>query len=128
MMRYLLRFTTAAAVLLFAVPSIAGVTFDARTAKSGNWSDAATWENGRVPKSGDRVQVRPQDRVVYDVVSDQPLRMVHVGGTLTFSRQKNTRLDVGLLKVQPGEACSEDGFACAAHATPAADKAAAHNP
>ena len=41
--------------------------------------------------------------------------MVHVAGTLTFSRDKSTRLDVGLLKIQPGEEASEDGFVCAVH-------------
>src|SRR6185436_17936992 len=33
-------------------------------------------------------------------------------GTLTFVRDKSTRLNVGLLKVQPGEEGSEDGFNC----------------
>ena len=57
-----------------------GVSFDARTAQSGKWSDAATWSNRRAPKAGDRVQVRPGHFVVYDVESDATLRMVHVGG------------------------------------------------
>src|SRR3954470_22844928 len=108
-----------AIVFLLAFTSLAradGVTFDARTARSGNWSDPATWEGGRMPRAGDFVQVRPGHAVVYDVSSDAALRMVHVGGVLRFSRERSTRLDVGLLKVQPGEACAEDGFVCAVHA------------
>lgn len=87
------------------------VKFDAVSAKSGPWSEAATW-GGRVPAGGERVQVRAGDVVTYDVESAHALRMIHVAGTLTFSREKNTRLEVGLLRVTPGEACSEDGFDC----------------
>jgi hypothetical protein len=92
-----------------------GVKFDARTAKGGDWSDAATWENGRAPKAGDFVQVRPGHAVVYDIESKGAFRMVHVGGTLSFSRAKSTLMEVGLLKVQAGEAAAEDGFVCAIH-------------
>ena len=35
--------------------------------------------------------------------SDLALRMLHVAGTLTFSREVSTLLDVGLIKVEPGE-------------------------
>jgi hypothetical protein len=107
-----------AAALLLGLASCAladEVTFNARTAKSGNWSDASTWVDGRSPRTGDFVQVRPGHAVVYDVDSAMALRMVHVGGTLKFSHKRNTRLDVGLLKVQAGESCTEDGFVCAVH-------------
>ncbi len=83
-----------------------------RSAKSGPWSDPATWTGGRVPGAGAKVQVRPGHTVTYDVDSDQAIRTVHVGGTLAFARDRDTRLDVGLLKIQPGEECSEDGFEC----------------
>ncbi len=103
-----------------AADTLAPVRFDARTARSGNWSDPATWENGRVPKAGDFVQVRAGQVIVYDVAADadvQALRMVHVAGTLTFARDRSTRLDVGLLKIQPGEEASEDGFVCSVHSS-----------
>jgi hypothetical protein len=105
--------------LLTALPASAAdsVPFQTRSAKTGNWSDSATWENGRAPQAGDSVQVRPGHSVTYDVTSDAGLRMIHVGGTLTFSREKSTKLKVGLIKVQRGEQeVTEDGFACAAHA------------
>jgi len=88
------------------------VTFDARTANSGNWSEARTWDGGRKPRAGDFVQVRTGHVVTYDVESNDALRMVHVAGTLTFSREKSTLLDVGLLKIEPGETTTEDGFNC----------------
>src|SRR5207249_3585095 len=44
-------------------------------------------------------------------------RFIHVAGILTFARDKSTRLDVGLIAIQPGdEPASEDGFDCDAHA------------
>ncbi len=96
------------------------VTFDARSAKSGAWSAAATWANGRSPKAGDRVQVRAGHTVVYDAVSTEAIRMIHVAGTLAFSREKSTRLEVGLIKIEPGETTTEDGFDCHADAPTAA--------
>ena len=93
------------------------VAFNARTAGSGPWSDPKTWADGRAPQAGDFVQIRPGHAVTYDVNADTPIRMVHVAGTLSFARDRSTRLDVGLLKLQRGEAdITEDGFTCAAHA------------
>lgn len=94
----------------------APVTFDARSAKSGAWSDAATWADRRTPKAGDRVQVRTGHTVVYDAASTDAIRMIHVAGKLTFSREKSTRLEVGLIKIEPGETTTEDGFDCHADA------------
>src|ERR1051325_3430082 len=88
------------------------VQFDARSARSGKWSDPNTWIGKRAPRAGDNVQVRAGHMVTYDVNSDEAVRVLHVAGTLTFARDKSTRLNVGLLKVQPGEECSEDGFNC----------------
>jgi hypothetical protein len=46
--------------LILATATLAAepVTFNARTAQSGPWSDAETWEGGRPPQAGDFVQVR----------------------------------------------------------------------
>jgi hypothetical protein len=88
------------------------VVFHARTAQNGNWSDARTWEGGRRPQAGDFVQVRGGHAVTYDVNSSDALRMLHVAGTLTFSREVSTLLEVGLIKVEPGETTTEDGFNC----------------
>jgi hypothetical protein len=88
------------------------VTFDARTAASGRWSDPGIWADRKPPRAGDRVQVRAGHEVTYDVESGKALRMVHVAGRLTFTRDRNTRLDVGLLRISPGDEASEDGFNC----------------
>jgi hypothetical protein len=86
-----------------------------RSAKSGRWSDPATWQGGQVPPAGSCVQVRGGDTVVYDLNSDQAIRTIHVAGILRFARDKTTRLDVGLIKIQAGDKASEDGFDCDAH-------------
>ncbi len=89
-----------------------------KSAKSGSWSDATTWEGGAVPGAGAKVLVRPGHAVFYDVSSDQAIRAVFVGGTLRFATDRDTRLDVGLIKIQAGEDCVEDGFTCDVHLNP----------
>src|SRR6266540_4152583 len=64
-----------------------------RSAQSGPWSAPATWERGKVPTAGAKVQIRTGHTVTYDLKSDQVIRSVHVAGTLTFARDKDTRLD-----------------------------------
>ena len=103
------------AVCVGQIALAADVVFDVRSARDGKWSDARTWEGGKVPAAGQRVQVRGGHRVTYDVNSDKAIRMVHVAGVLSFSREVSTRLDVGLIKIQAGEAASEEGFTCTAH-------------
>jgi hypothetical protein len=61
------------------------------------------------------VQVRSGHRVTYDLASDRPIRSIHVAGTLTFATDRDTRLDVGLIKIQPGDDAREGGFTCDAH-------------
>src|SRR5262245_54646938 len=89
-----------------------------RTAQSGAWSAPATWEGGKVPSGNVRVLIREGHRVVYDLQATKPLRSLTISGVLRFALDKDTRLDVGLIKVQPGEDCTEEGFACDAHAGP----------
>jgi hypothetical protein len=86
-----------------------------RSARSGAWSDKATWAGGVVPGEGSRVLVRAGHRVTYDVASDAIIRAVNVAGTLSFAADKDTRLNVGLLKIQAGDEFSEHGFDCEAH-------------
>ena len=94
------------------VPAAEGVKFDAVSARDGKWSDTATWQNGRPPQAGDRVQIRTGHAVIYDANSDAAIRMVHVAGKLSFARDRSTRLDTGLIKIEPGDTTTEDGFNC----------------
>lgn len=92
-----------------------------RSARSGAWSDPQTWEGGHVPAGGARVQVRGGHAVVYDLNNaEATIRSIHVAGTLEFARDRDTRLDVGLIKIQPGDDASENGFDCDAHGVAAA--------
>jgi hypothetical protein len=85
------------------------------SAKSGPWSQPATWGGGKVPGTGDKVQVRAGHAVVYDVKSDAVIRSIHLAGSLSFAPDRNTLLNVGLIKIQPGTDTSEEGFDCEAH-------------
>jgi len=90
----------------------AAVQFDLRSVRDGNWSDAKTWNQSRVPAAGDRVLVSRGTRVTYDIESKDVVRFIQVVGTLVFARDRNTELNVGILKVQNSDDCTETGFAC----------------
>jgi hypothetical protein len=63
------------------------------------------------------VQVRAGHVVTIDARTEAPIRSVHVAGTLQFDPDRDTRLDVGLVKIQAGDDASESGFDCEAHPT-----------
>jgi hypothetical protein len=88
------------------------VHFSIRSARDGQWSDPKTWEPARVPGANDRVLVTRGTRVQYDASSEAVIRLVQVVGTLSFARDRDTLLNVGVLKVQNSDTCSESGFAC----------------
>jgi hypothetical protein len=108
--------------MLLGAAMLCGLVADAaapplvRSAGSGRWSETATWEGGRVPAPGSRIQVRTGHVVTFDVRTDAPIRSIHVAGTLRFGPDRDTRLDVGLIKIQAGDDASESGFDCEAHA------------
>jgi G8 domain len=86
-----------------------------RSARTGRWSDGATWQGGKVPGSGARAQVRAGHVVTFDIKTDGAIRSIHVAGTLRFDPRRDTRLDVGLIKIQPGDDSGESGFDCENH-------------
>ena len=49
-----------------------------RSARSGAWSAPGTWEGGKVPPAGARVQVRSGHTVSYDLKSDRVIRSLHL--------------------------------------------------
>lgn len=86
--------------------------------QSGAWSSPETWDAGRIPKSGDRVVIRRGHHVQYDVESRDVIRLVQIVGTLEFARDRNTRLEAGLITLTASEEPSEEGFDCHAHPAP----------
>lgn len=89
-----------------------------RTAQSGRWSQPSTWEGGKLPRHGATVLVRTGHEVIYDVMEEAAIRALHISGTVSFDPDKDTCLDVGLIKVQAGENTAEEGFDCEAHLAP----------
>jgi hypothetical protein len=87
-----------------------------RSARTGPWSKPETWEGGAVPGARAKVQIREGHIVTFDLASSPVIRFIHVAGTLTFARDRDTCLDVCLLKIQPGKNAAEDGFDCSFHA------------
>lgn len=118
------NFLQAVGLLMLAIYPLDSQAADApavvRTAGSGLWSAARTWEGGQLPQAGQRVQIREGHAVVYDIQSSAVLRSVHIGGTLSFASDKDTRLETGLIKIQAGDDVSEEGFDCEGHMQPPA--------
>jgi hypothetical protein len=74
---------------------------------SGNWSNAAIWSLGRLPKTGDIVDIQPGTTVTYDVNDTvDTLNTVEIlaGGTLQFATNVNTQITVGNFVVLQGGA------------------------
>jgi hypothetical protein len=96
-----------------------------RSVKSGSWSDAASWDAGRPPQAGEIVKIVEGHDVAYDVDSEAVIRSIHVAGRLIFSKDRDTRLDVGLIRIEAGDGIEETGFDCvhgmAAEPAPADD-------
>ncbi|MFO1045966.1 MAG: G8 domain-containing protein [Planctomycetaceae bacterium] len=85
------------------------------TARSGLWSAKETWEGGTIPSAGSRVHVREGHTVTYDIKSTETIRAVCISGVLSFAPDKDTQLNVGVIKIEATETPVESGFDCDAH-------------
>ncbi|SER29736.1 G8 domain-containing protein [Nitrosomonas sp. Nm51] len=70
-----------------------------QSANSGNWFDAATWQQNRVPGADDVVLIERGHAVHYNGINNAPLAVLGVKGTLTFNTTINTRIKVGTILV-----------------------------
>lgn len=70
------------------------------SARSGAWSDPATWSTGGIPAADDRVVIGANHDVAYDAVSDAPLDCLEVRGALEFAAAADTRMRVVTLTVR----------------------------
>lgn len=83
-----------------------------RSAQSGNWSSPDSWAEGRVPQAGDRVLIRQGHAIRYDGRSDEVIRGICVAGSLVFATDRDTVLNVGLIRIAAGDVYTEHGFDC----------------
>lgn len=92
-------------LILLMVPAakLAAQTFDIESKGNGVWSDASSWQPRRVPKAGDSIRIRSGHRLVYDLKSDALIPLLHIEGSLVFSRDQHTELNVAVLKVGGGK-------------------------
>ncbi len=108
-------FASLAAIVLFASGAFAADPPVIKSAKNGPWSAKETWEGNTVPGAGTRVLIRTGHTINYDLKSDAVVRGINVAGTLAFATDKDTVLNVGLIKIQASETYSEEGFDCEGH-------------
>ena len=59
---------------------------------SGSWFDVNTWQDNKVPGSGDDVVISEGVTVTYDNVSETRLNVMRVDGKLQFASNQNTKL------------------------------------
>src|SRR6185369_11631820 len=86
-----------------------------RSARNGFWSEAQTWDGEKVPGAGSKVLIKAGHTVTYDGKSTDVIRGITVAGTLAFATDKDTEINVGLIRIEGREDYSEDGFECDAH-------------
>ena len=88
----------------------AAESFTLQSKGDGAWSEPATWQQSRAPKAGDKVHIRAGHRVRFDSKSSPIIPLIHVEGALVFARDKDTELNVAVLKVG-GRVASRSGVA-----------------
>ena len=69
-------------------------------------------------RTGDRVLIREKHHILYDTDAKDVIRLVQIAGTLEFVRDRDTRLEAGLITITADEKVSEEGFDCEAHVKP----------
>jgi G8 domain len=66
---------------------------------SGNWSDAGTWQGGRLPRDGDNVRIPQGMTVSVNDRASAALANVYIEGALAFAPTQDTRLIVDTMLV-----------------------------
>ncbi len=99
-----------------------------KSSQSGPWSSPKTWAGGQVPGAGARVLIQNGHTVTYDVASEEVIRGIQISGVLKFATDRNTRLEVGVIRIENLDHYCEEGFDCqvAPDAKPAAHSPGSH--
>jgi hypothetical protein len=87
------------ALAVFSPGVLSAEPFTLESKGDGAWSDAATWQPARQPKAGDKVHIQSGHAVVYDAKSPNLIPLLHIEGSLVFARDRDTELNVAVLKV-----------------------------
>lgn len=83
-----------------------------KSVQSGAWSSPETWQDGQVPGAAARVLIQNGHEVLYDRHSDEVVRGIQISGSLIFATDRDTRLDVGVIRIEDLDEYSEEGFDC----------------
>lgn len=69
--------------------------------RSGNWSDANVWAEGRTPTNFDRVMIPEHVVLNYSSLNSIALDSLEINGSLIFSTTVSTRLRIATITVMP---------------------------
>ncbi|WP_278469452.1 G8 domain-containing protein [Gimesia maris] len=83
-----------------------------QSARNGLWSSPETWQGGKVPGAGAQVLIQRDHQIVYDLDSQEVIRGIQISGKLKFASDRNTRLEVGLIRIEELDHYCEEGFDC----------------
>ncbi len=67
--------------------------------QSGNWFEASTWQENRIPGTGDVVKIKQGHSVHYNGINNAPLAALGIKGALTFDTSINTSIKAGTILV-----------------------------
>lgn len=67
---------------------------------NGSWFDTQTWDNGQVPTSGAWVMIPENITVMYDQISNVPIRGIESRGRLKFSSTQSSQLRIDTLVIE----------------------------
>lgn len=84
------------------MPQLLAQTATVQSVRSGRWSDPSMWSAAHVPGAGESVLIATGHSVVYEVFSDVEVGRLQILGSLSFARDRYTRLDVGNVIVDRG--------------------------
>src|SRR5262249_36941301 len=69
--------------------------------REGRWSEAATWQDGKIPTAGANVLVPRGKTVTVDAVLSPTLHTIRVDGKLLFAADRDTGMQVDTIVVTP---------------------------
>jgi hypothetical protein len=85
--------------LFFAFTICSAGAFTLESKSDGAWSNAETWQPERIPKTGDEILISSGHKILYDVESTDLIHKIHVEGALVFAHEKDTELNVAVIRV-----------------------------
>ena len=67
------------------------------------WSNASSWDTGKIPLAGENVEIKSGWNMLYDIEESPILNVLQINGRLTFEPAKDLHLRAKYVFVRAGE-------------------------